>query len=153
VRSLRELVAAFGRGVNDLVHAAKNPVGARRTRGIRAGLELMHRRYGDDLTLAQVAKAAGFAPKYFSALFREQQGKTFESYLTQLRFERAKQLLTGSELNASRIAELCGFRTPQYLAEVFRRELDKTPLEYRHDTLPHWARRGKVRARKPRTRS
>ena len=107
---------------------------------MRGALELVHDHYGEAISLERAARAAGFAPKYFSGLFHKSEGKTFEKYLTDLRLERAKQLLTGTDLSATRIAELCGFRTPQYLCHVFRRTVGATPIEYRLGKLPHWAK-------------
>ena len=56
---------------------------------------------------------------------------TFESYLTQLRIERAKQLLSGTALNLERVAQLSGFSRRSYLGRVFRRQAGVTPMAYR----------------------
>jgi AraC-like DNA-binding protein len=79
---------------------------------------------------------AGFAPKYFSKLFHEQQRTTFEKYLFEVRLERARLLLGGTDLQIGRIAELSGFRSPQNLCRVFRRAVGATPLAYRREQLP-----------------
>jgi AraC-like DNA-binding protein len=144
-RSTGELVVAFRTAVSDLSQAADSPVAARRSRSVRRAIDLIHQRYGEPITLARAARAAGFAPKYFSLLFRKSEGKTFEKYLTDLRLERAKQLLTGTDLSATRVAELCGFRSPQYLSHVFRRAVGATPIAYRVGKLPAWAAVGRKR--------
>jgi AraC-like DNA-binding protein len=144
-RATSELAEAYRRAVSDLSQAAKSPAVARRARGVRGALEFVHQHYGETISLERAARVAGFAPKYFSLLFHKSEGKTFEKYLTDLRLERAKQLLTGTDLSATRVAELCGFRSPQYLCHVFQRAVGATPIEYRLGKLPHWAKTGRKR--------
>jgi len=88
------------------------------------------------LRFEHVARLAGFAPNYFSALFREREGVPFETYVTGLRIERAKQLLTSSTLSAARVGELSGFSSPQYFSKVFRESLGVPPLAYRRQPAP-----------------
>ena len=55
----------------------------------------------------------------------------FEQYVHGLRIERAKQLLLDTELDAARVAELSGFKTPQYFSRVFVRATGVTPIVFR----------------------
>jgi len=73
------------------------------------------------------ARIAGFAPNYFSLLFKRREKVTFEHYLRNLRVDRARQLLTTTDLGIQRVAQLCGFGTGQYMARVFKRSLGVTP--------------------------
>ena len=81
---------------------------ARRDRSLRGALEYIHQHYGERLELPKVARVAGFTPKYFSQLFHERRND-FRGYLAKLRFERAKQLLSGTDLTVTRVAELSGY--------------------------------------------
>jgi AraC-like DNA-binding protein len=139
-RTTGELLVAYRRAALDLSEAAEGPAASRQARGVRGALEYIQQHYGEPLSLEKVARVAGFAPKYFSDLFRKREKVTFERYLSDLRLERAKQLLSGTELSATRVAELCGFRSPQYLCHVFRRAIGMTPVEFRRDKLPDWAK-------------
>jgi AraC-like DNA-binding protein len=78
-----------------------------------------------------VASVAGFAPKYFSYLFKRRERVTFEAYLRRVRVERARQLLSSTDLNLARVAELSGFRSAQYFCHVFRDSCGATPTEFR----------------------
>jgi two-component system response regulator YesN len=60
-------------------------------------------------------------------LFKRREKVTFERYLRNLRVDRAKQLLSTTDLDVQRVAQLCGFGTGQYMARVFRRTLGMTP--------------------------
>ena len=136
-RTTSDLFAAYRAAVTDMSEAMERPVPARRDRNLRAALDLIHQHYSEPLRFEQVARVAGFAPNYFSGLFREREGMPFERYVTALRIERAKQLLTSSTLSAARVGELSGFSSPQYFSKVFHRALGMTPLEYRQNPGKH----------------
>jgi AraC-like DNA-binding protein len=137
----RELFEAYRRAVADLSEAMRSPVAARQGQSLRRALEYVHQHYAERLELTKVARVAGFAPAYLSELFRKREGIAFERYVLRLRIERAKHLLTGTDLDATRVAELSGLKTPQYLCRVFRNSLGVTPLEYRASLRPEWTRK------------
>jgi AraC-like DNA-binding protein len=130
-RTLDELFAAYRLGIADLAAAATRPVSARHERGLRAALDYMRQHYAEPLRAATVARVAGLSPKYFSRLFREREGTTFEAALLGLRLERAKSLLDDSDLPIERVARLSGFGSSQYFCRVFKRAERRTPLDYR----------------------
>ena len=94
----------------------------------------MSQHYAEALTLRGVARVAGFAPAYFSVLFRKRVGVTFAHRLRELRLERAKHLLSRSNLNLTRIAELAGLSSAHYLCRVFKRATGETPERFRQKT-------------------
>lgn len=130
-RSTHEVLSAYRSVMQDISNALCRPVPARQDRHLYSAIDYIRRNLAGPLTLKRVSRVAGFAPTYFSELFAKKQQTTFERYLFSLRLDRAKQLLSGTELSATRIAELSGFRTPQHLCHVFRRKLGKTPVEFR----------------------
>jgi AraC-like DNA-binding protein len=130
-RTVDELFAAYRHVVSDMSDAVRRPVPARRSRSLQRAVAYIHKHYREALGLVAVSRVAGFAPNYFSALFKQREGMTFERYVRQLRIERAKQLLASTDLDMQRIAQLSGLGTRQYLARMFRRVLGMTPLEFR----------------------
>jgi AraC-like DNA-binding protein len=130
-RTIHELFAVFRRSVADISEAAQRPRLARRDRSLRRAIVFMREHCGEALTLRAVARVAGFAPNYFSALFKRRERTTFQRYLGQLRIERAKELLTTTELDIQRVATLSGLGTRQYLARAFQRNVGTTPSAYR----------------------
>jgi AraC-like DNA-binding protein len=133
-RSTHELFAAYRRAVLDMAETVRKPSKLRQELRLRTALDYVQQNFGEPLSRKKVAKMSGFAPTYFSELFVKLQGKSFEEHVFSLRFERAKQLLSSSDLSATRVAELSGFRSPQYLCRVFQKTLKKTPLEFRYAT-------------------
>ena len=104
----------------------------RHDRGLRAALDHIDRHYTEPLDVKKVARVAGFTPNYFSKLFSAREKMTFVDYVALRRVERAKKLLSGTGLDATRVAELSGFNSPQYFSRVFRRATGTTPLGYRN---------------------
>jgi YesN/AraC family two-component response regulator len=129
--TMNELVTVYRRMVADLVAMAERPVESAQHRGLRRALSFITEHLNEQFSLSQVARAAGFAPSYFSALFKRREGTTFERYVLQLRIERAKELLASTDLSAERVAQLSGFRLRHYFHRVFREAMHVTPLQYR----------------------
>ena len=48
-------------------------------------------------------------------------------YLTQVRIDRAIELLRNTELSVKEVCFACGFQSPQYFSKVFRRQTGRPP--------------------------
>jgi len=125
------LLGRYRQLVSDIESAMQNPTGARHDRNVDRALQFMREHLGEPLTLARVARAAGFAPDYFSKLFKQSEAVTFERYLRRLRLERAKQMLVGTSLNVEGVSRLCGFKNRMYFHRAFKSAVGMTPVEYR----------------------
>ena len=66
-------------------------------------------------------------------LFRQILDKTIHAAITDVRIQRAKQLLAETDLPLRAIAHRTGFAYDTYLSIVFRRETGRTPSAYRQD--------------------
>ncbi|HEV8246277.1 MAG TPA: AraC family transcriptional regulator [Polyangiaceae bacterium] len=130
-QTTNDLFAAYRQAVSDLSSAIEAPVQARQDRSLRRALDYIHQHYPEALDFEKVSSMAGFAPSYFSHLFKEREGISFERYVLGLRVERAKQLLANSKLEIARVAELSGFNSAQYFCRAFGRVVGRTPREYR----------------------
>jgi AraC-like DNA-binding protein len=133
--TVNELFVAYRRALGDVAEAIAKPRAPAADRSLRRAEEYMRKHYAEALSLARVARVAGFSPTYFSELFRKRQGITFERHLVSLRIERAKQLLSGTGLNLERVARLSGLSTRTYLGRVFKRFAGETPMQYRRRVL------------------
>ncbi|MDR0928249.1 MAG: response regulator [Oscillospiraceae bacterium] len=84
-----------------------------------------------NISLISVARHVGMSAAHLSTLFSQTIGKSFIAYLTQLRIERAKELLTHSDMKIATIAMEIGYNEPNYFSHVFKKSEDITPKEYR----------------------
>ncbi len=100
---------------------------------------LLHAYFNDDElliadglpTVAYIAGQLNKSPKYLSDLLRNVSGKSAQQHIQDHLLEKAKTLLTGSDLTVAEIAYRLGFDYPQSFNKLFRRKTQKTPLEYR----------------------
>ena len=138
-RSVRDLLSAYRQSAVDLSDAVERPVQSRQDRSLRGALDYIHQHYTERLHFQKVARVSGFAPRYFSRLFKERQERTYEHYVLGLRIERGKHLLSSTNFDVARVAKLSGFSSPQYFCYLFRREVGKSPLQFRRlRVYPSW---------------
>ncbi len=98
---------------------------------LKAALKYMRENFDQDLTLEDMATAAGFSSKYFCKFFKELTGSTPVSYLTDYRIERAARKLLGSDMTVTQIAYACGFNDLSYFIKTFKAQKGVSPKEYR----------------------
>ncbi len=88
--------------------------------------------YMDDaLTIEKLCKHLHVSASYFSALFKKETHKTFVQYLTEIRMERATQLLASSDLTTAQIAAAVGIGDPSYFSYTFRKHFGIPPSQVR----------------------
>ncbi len=88
---------------------------------------------GEDLSLEQVARAAGMSAFYFCKVFKTATGVTFTDYVARARVEKTKQLLLNPHTRVSEAAYEAGFQSLSQFNRVFRRIEGQTPSDCRVD--------------------
>ncbi len=74
-----------------------------------------------NLKLETVANALGVTSKYLSAIFKRVTGQTFNKFVTNKRISIANNLIEDGWTSVADIAYACGFKSPYYFSNVFRR--------------------------------
>ncbi|MBR1693358.1 MAG: helix-turn-helix transcriptional regulator, partial [Lachnospiraceae bacterium] len=87
--------------------------------------------FGKDISLDDVSREVNISPYYFSKLFKEETGENFIEYVTAVRMEKAKELLTGSDKSMKEIGLEVGYADPNYFSRTFKKNLGVTPTEYK----------------------
>lgn len=87
-----------------------------------------------DLGLNSICEYLNISTSRFSSIFKEATGTTFTEALTNIRMERAKQLLKATSLKNYEIAEKVGFSDPHYFSIAFKKMTGKTPKEYARES-------------------
>ena len=85
----------------------------------------------ENVSLNTVSASVGMSPSYFSSIFSKEVGQTFVEYLTEVRMEKAKQLLMCSSLKTSEIGYEIGYKDPHYFSYIFKKTQNCTPKDYR----------------------
>lgn len=85
----------------------------------------------EPLTLLELSSQAGYADYYLSKKFRAEMNVSLNDYIKIARCERAKLLLTATELSISEISSKLQFCSRSHFGAVFRKIVGCTPAEYR----------------------
>lgn len=89
-------------------------------------------RYSESsLSLSEVAANLFLSPHYLRQLFRQETGSSFVEYVSEVRMQRALQLLRDPTLKIQDIAEKVGFEEQRYFSSCFKKYCQMTPTEYR----------------------
>ena len=83
------------------------------------------------LSVEELCKYLNVSATYFSTMFKKAVGMSFVSYLTQVRLERAVDLLNSTEDKSYIIAEKVGYTEPNYFSYVFKKKYGISPSKYR----------------------
>lgn len=98
---------------------------------IDIALQYIRSQFHDNLSLELVASVVYLNPVYFSKLFKQKTGTGYKEYLTNLRMDKAAELLANPELTITRIAEQVGYPDVRHFTQVFRKHFDSTPSQFR----------------------
>lgn len=95
------------------------------------GRQYITENYDKDISLDDVSRYLNLSPYYFSKLFKSETGTTFVEYLTNLRMERAQELLKDETLSIKEICASVGYADPNYFSRTFKKNVGVTPTVYR----------------------
>lgn len=87
----------------------------------------------EDISLNEVSSSVCISPSHFSTIFSQNTGQTFIKYLTDMRMNRAKELLKCTDMKSSEIAYSVGYRDPHYFSYLFKKTHNCTPKQYRYN--------------------
>jgi two-component system response regulator YesN len=89
-------------------------------------------KYNDELiSLNSVANHVNMSPSHFSVIFSKETEKTFTEYLTEVRMDKAKELLRCTSMKTSDICFEVGYKNPQYFSYIFKKINHYTPRDYK----------------------
>lgn len=92
---------------------------------------LLHAQPEKAWTVASLARWVRMSRSAFSERFREVVGKPPLQFLTELRMQRACELLTTTELGVKQIASMVGYESPSSFTNAFKRLIGVSPITWR----------------------
>jgi len=94
--------------------------------------EFIDKNFSDpSLSLSTVAEKVNMSMSHFSFTFKQEVGETFIEYLTNVRINKAKELLIKSDLKVAEIATKVGYNEPHYFSYIFKKKVGMSPQEFR----------------------
>lgn len=91
----------------------------------------IHNHYGEEIGAQQLADMVYLAPSYLSSLFKKETGQNLSKYIKQYRMEKAKELLTGTNMKIVNISEQVGYPNVSYFVQSFREYFGISPQKFR----------------------
>lgn len=102
---------------------------------IRRTEQFIRKNYNKSILWKDACEDVFLSPKYFSQVFKEKTGKSFNNYKLELRMTIGKRLLNETSLTVGQIAYKVGYQTPEAFMKMFKGFVGMTPTLYRKKRL------------------
>ncbi len=93
--------------------------------------------YDQALSLNILGDYVHLHPAYLSKLFKEVTGENFLSYVTEVKMEKAAELLENTDQKVYEVMKRVGYQKSQHFSSLFRKKYGMTPKEYRQMKRRH----------------
>ena len=107
----------------------------REERPIHGITRYLQEHLAEEVSLSVLAEEFHLSAQYISQLFKNEIGVGFLTYLTNIRMERAKQLLLSTPLSIAEVSEQSGYGDYRVFTKVFKKSEGVTPSQYRRDFI------------------
>ena len=107
----------------------------REERTIHGITRYLQEHLAEEVSLSVLAEEFHLSAQYISQLFKNEIGVGFLAYLTNIRMERAKQLLLSTSLSIAEVSEQSGYSDYRVFTKVFKKSEGITPSQYRRDFI------------------
>lgn len=83
------------------------------------------------VSLDEVSKEVYLSANYLGVLFKKETGMLFSQYITQVKIEKAKELLREMDYSIKEIADKLGYKDIRNFSRLFQNQVGVKPSEYR----------------------
>jgi AraC-like DNA-binding protein len=101
--------------------------------GLHDVLAYITSHFAEELSLSGLSKRFAVSEAHLSRTFKARFGMGVCEHITYIRMLRAEQLLSGTSLSVTQVAEAVGFHDSNYFSTVFKKVVGVTPLRYRRE--------------------
>ncbi len=101
-------------------------------------IQEIERNYQTELTLSSLCEKYHISISYLSTMIKKKTKHTFTEYLTRIRLEHAKKLLTEGKLTVGEVTELVGYNDYFYFTKLFKKYVGVTPSKYRKMSMDNY---------------
>lgn len=85
----------------------------------------------ETITLTMLSDALFVNRTHLSEVFKKKTGLTLAAYLSGMKMQRAKYVLTSTDMTIAEVAELLGYKDVEYFSRLFKRRTGFSPSDYR----------------------
>lgn len=112
-----------------LEQASAEPVAHRHQAQIERAIALMQSSVDQQLSIADMAVAAGLSTRAFTSAFEQATGQTPKRYHLNLRLDAARVLFLSGRANVKQAANQLGFSSPFYLSKLYSKRFGHPPSQ------------------------
>lgn len=89
----------------------------------------------ENLCLEEIASKVFLCSSYLSAIFKEETGENLTEYISNLRMEKAQDLLLGTDMKIIELCTCVGYANQFYFSACFKKYIGVSPNEFRKKKL------------------
>ncbi|MBP2116230.1 AraC family transcriptional regulator [Paenibacillus silagei] len=125
--------ALFYQWVHELLHQMQGQeLHPLRADVLDQAVRYMHDSYSRPFTLDTLADTLGTSPRTLSRLFRMRLQSSPAQYLVQIRMDKARELLLGTEATLHDIAAAVGYPDAYSFGKMFKKHFGNSPVRYKN---------------------
>ena len=94
-------------------------------------VEYIAKHYAESLHLSDIADYVHINPQHLCRVFKKELGETINEYITRIRIDEAKRLLSDERKLAYEVAELVGFKDAAYFSLIFKKITGQSPKNFK----------------------
>ncbi|MBE7010005.1 MAG: AraC family transcriptional regulator [Ruminococcaceae bacterium] len=129
--SISDLKQCIDLSIHRFISSVFCPYSQKHASLIHKASEYMNLHYAEHITQNHVASHVYLSPSYFSKVFKETLGISFNEYLNKVRIEKSKKLLLNPEINIEKVSSMVGYENRSYFGKIFKEYTGVTPKKYR----------------------
>lgn len=103
----------------------------RQKRLISKAINYINSNYNYEITMEQVANHVSVSSYYFSKIFKEILGENYIDYVTNIRMNKAKEILLKTDISIKEICFQVGYNDPNYFSRAFKKSVGVSPSEFK----------------------
>ncbi len=103
---------------------------------VEQSISYIKENYMHKISLASVAEHVGLSSGYLCRIFKDETGGSINTYINNLRMNKAGELLSDKNSYIKEVAVAVGFEDQLYFSRLFKRYSGLTPSEYRASKNP-----------------
>lgn len=123
--------AAAGAVLGERLKSAGDQLPLCKNATLRPIFRYLHEHRGETVSLKQAALLCHISPSHFSRLFTKETGENYSTFITHLKINWSKQLLTETDMSIAQMSEELGYNEAGYFIKTFKKFEGVTPLHYR----------------------
>lgn len=98
---------------------------------IQKVIKIISQKYMEQISVQSLSDMVNLTPAYLCVLFKQNMKMTINEYITDIRINKAKELLSKTQLHLYEICYQVGYLSPAYFSRLFKRNTGQTPKEWR----------------------